>query len=103
ELCLAGTLKGAITLRVDAESTRVSFGVAIALARALLVACPEVARRTAEPYAGLLRMLVPELAEIVGGAASGALASDPAEHRIRLHLALRDWFVAVSRERTLLV
>ena len=103
ELCLAGTLKGTVTLRADAESTRSSFGVAVTLGRRLLEACPEIARRAAEPHATTLRKLAPELADSLGGVESATLASDPADHRIRVHSALREWFLAVSRERPLLV
>ena len=103
ELCLAGTLKGTVTLRADAESTRESFGVAVLLGRRLLETCPEIARRMAEPHMALLRALAPELADALGGADSSQLTTDPVERRMRFHSALREWFLAVSRERTLLV
>jgi hypothetical protein len=103
ELCLAGTLKGTITLRADAESTRSRFGVAVALGRRLLEACPELARRAAEPHADVLRKLAPELADALGDTTPGVPVTDAAEHHMRLHSALREWFLAVSRERTLLV
>ena len=103
ELCLAGTLKGTVTLRADAESTRESFGVAIALARQLLDACPEVSRRWAEPHVAVLRKLSPELADTFGGEVSGLRAGDHVEQRLHAHSALREWFLAVSRERALLV
>ncbi len=103
ELCLAATLKGAIALKADAEATSSSFGVAIALAVKLLESCPEVARRLAEPHAALFRKLAPELADALGGAESGASTSDPAERRMRVQAALRQWFLDVARERTLLL
>jgi hypothetical protein len=103
ELCLAGTLKGAIAARADAESTDASFGVAVTLARRLLEACPEIAQRTAQPHAAVLRALAPELADALGGPESSLMTSDAAERRTRVHFALREWFLAVSRERALLV
>jgi hypothetical protein len=103
ELCLRATLKGVVALRADAESTRDAFGVAIALGRRLLEACPEIARRAAAPHAAALGKLAPELADALGGAASGLFVLDPSERRLRLHTALREWFLAVARERTLLV
>jgi hypothetical protein len=103
ELCLAGTLKGTVTLRADAESTRGSFGVAVAMARQLLGACPEIARRAAEQHVALLRTLAPELDSAFGGAVSGVHTGGPSEQRMRVHSALREWFLAVSRERALLV
>jgi hypothetical protein len=103
ELCLAATLKGAVALRADAESTRESFGVAIALVRRLLEACPEIARRAAEPHAAALRRLAPELGDALKDAGPDLPPNDPGEQRLRLHTALRDWFGAVARERMLLV
>lgn len=103
ELCLSGTLKGAVALRVDAESTPASFGVALALARQLLEACPESARRAAEPHAAVLQKLAPELADGLGEPVSGMIVSDPADRRVRLQSALREWFLAVSHEKPLLV
>jgi tRNA A-37 threonylcarbamoyl transferase component Bud32 len=103
ELCLAGTLKGTVTLRADAESSRASFGVAVVLVRRLLDACPEVARRAAEPHVTLLRRLAPELADVFGAVESGTTMAELADKRMRLHAALRAWFLAVSAERTLLV
>src|SRR5262249_11695946 len=69
----------------------------------LLESCPEVARRTAEPHVAALRTLLPELADAFGGANSGTEPVDPSERRARGHTALREWFLAVARERTLLV
>jgi hypothetical protein len=104
ELCLAATLKGAVTLRADAESTSTSFGVAVALGRRLLQACPEVARRAGAPHATVLRELASELADELDAADSpGSLASDPAERLMQLQAGLREWFLAASRERALLV
>jgi hypothetical protein len=102
ELCLAGTLKGTVTLKADAESTSASFGVAVALCKRLLETAPEIARRAVEPHAAVLRKLSGELADVLGPD-SGGLAGDLAESRIQFHLALRDWFLAVGRERPLLV
>ncbi|HVW24079.1 MAG TPA: protein kinase [Polyangiaceae bacterium] len=103
ELGLTATLKGAVTLRADAESTHESFGAATALTRRLFEACPEIARRAAEPHAGVLRKLAPELADSLGGATSGVQPSDAGDDRVRAHAALREWFLAASRERAMFI
>lgn len=102
ELCLSGTLNGTVALRADGEANRAQFGVAVALALRLLESCPEIARRTAEPHAAALRAL-PDLADALGGAYSTTEPIEPGDRRERGHAALREWFLAVARERTLVV
>jgi serine/threonine protein kinase/predicted ATPase len=103
ELCLAGTLNGTVTLRVDAETTRTRFGVAVALAQQLVAACPDVARRTAVPHVATLSAIAPELADIFGEVDSDTEHDDPSERQARAYAAMREWFLAVARERVLLV
>jgi len=103
ELCLAATLKGALSLRADAEATCTSFAVAVTLTRKLFEACPDVAKRAAEPHASVLANLAPELAEVLGGSASGTPTSDLNERRAGYHRAFRELFLSVSRECALLV
>jgi hypothetical protein len=103
ELCLDAQLKGVTPVKADAQSTPGPFGVAIALALGLLRSSPDVAKRAAEPYAALLVHLSPELGEALGDTSPMFLSPSPTERRARFQTALFEWFLAVARERTLVL
>jgi hypothetical protein len=103
ELALEAQLKGLVVLKADAQAVPGPFGVASALAIGLVNACPDVARRAAERDLTLLRQLSPELGERLAEGPVTPLALNPAERRARMQTALYEWFLALAKERTLLL
>ncbi|HKU38035.1 MAG TPA: serine/threonine-protein kinase, partial [Polyangiales bacterium] len=98
ELCLDAELKGMLVLKADAQAaTAEPFGAAFRLGAELLTTYPEPARRAAEPFAGLLTPIFPELTS--AGAPGVAPALMPSERSARIQRALHEWFVRVSTER----
>ena len=103
EASLAARLRGAVSLRADAQATAEPFGTAALLALELLDACPDLARRAAGDNLGLLAQLSPLLKDKLADAPAVALPVDPNERRARFQTALHRWFVDVLRERVLFV
>jgi hypothetical protein len=103
ELCLDAQLEGIIPLKANAQATPGPFGVASVLSLGLLRACPDIGRRAAEPHAALLAHLSPELKEALGETSPLLLSPNPTERRARFQTALFDWFLAVTKERALLL
>jgi hypothetical protein len=103
ELCVQAQMRGAVTLRADALANPRGFGVAAALAVALVDAVPELARSAAGAAAPLLAHLSRELGDKLQSTAQAVLEEDPGERRARLQTALHDWFMAVASERVLLI
>jgi hypothetical protein len=102
EMGVEGQLRGAHSLRADAQASSRPFGVAVTLAEQLLDILPEVARRALGSDAALIAGLAPELANKLG--VSGAeLSDDLQERRARFQTALHEWFLAVAVDHTLLV
>jgi hypothetical protein len=102
EASLEAQLKGMIALRVDAQACPEPFGVARALALQLMSTCPEIGRRTLEPYSALLGHLSPALAGRVQPLQLAELQG-ASERRLRLRTALYEWFLDVAAARPLLV
>jgi tetratricopeptide (TPR) repeat protein len=98
ELELTARVSHAIVLHVNAAAEPGMFGAANALAMGLLDAVPERARSAAEPYAPLLAHLSPRMRDRLGVAAAPH-SEIPGELRVRIQEAQRDWFLAVARER----
>jgi hypothetical protein len=103
EVGLEAQLRGITVLKADAEAALGTFGLATELSHKLLAACPELARRAAEPYAPLLGHLDAELHEKLGSPALAALPNLVIERRARLQQALHEWFLTVARARPLLL
>lgn len=92
----------ATVLHVDAMSDAGSYAVAEGLALALLSALPDVARAAAAPHAALLAQVSPALRERLG-VQTTAPTPGAAELRVQMQAALRDWFLSVAAEHTLVV
>jgi len=103
EAGLDAKLRGAVVLKADAQATAEPFGVAMLLSKALLDACPEVARRSAKEHAPILVHLSKVLADKLGDVAPSSLPADPGERRARFQTALHDWFLDVGRKQTLFI
>jgi hypothetical protein len=101
EASLDAQLKGAVTLKVDAEATSEPFGVAASLAVGLLDASPDIARKAVGEHAGLLAHLSPLLRDKLGEVGSVVLSTDAGERRARFQTALHEWVLGVATERTL--
>ena len=88
-------------LRVDVETHRDPYGAVRALSESLLHTAPDVAGKTVGPYFDLLRRVVPAIAERLDLPQS----DEAVEERIRLQVqaAFQDWFVAIAKERPLVL
>lgn len=86
-----------------AESHRQPYGVARKLALELLDIAPEVALKSAEPLAGVLGHVLPELREHLPAVALEQLPKAGAERRARLQRALSEWLTAVTAAVPLLL
>ncbi|HEX6242808.1 MAG TPA: protein kinase, partial [Polyangiales bacterium] len=105
ELDLRARLAGACVLSLSAGSFQGAYGVARALALALLDAAPEEAARAGKPLASVLGHLDPALASRLGGPRLklAALSDATGERRVRLQAALRDLILRVALSRLLVV
>jgi hypothetical protein len=101
EVSLQAQLVGATVVRVEAGVNRTTYGVARALARALLKAAPKEALHAAQPYAPVLGQLFPELD--LGTTHLAPLPEDRAERRARIQSALLSWFIQYASSRVLVV
>src|SRR5688572_2054217 len=99
EAGVAARLRGAVSLKADAQASAEPFGTAASLAVELLDACPDLARRAAGENAGLLAQLSPILKDKLGDVPAVAVPTDANERRARFQTALHRWFVDVLRER----
>lgn len=102
ELGLATRVADATVLYANAAAEGTSYGVANALALALLDTVPETARAAAEPHAPQLAHLSLRMRDRLGVVAAPA-PEIAGELRVRMQEAQRDWFVAMARERPLVV
>ncbi|HKU38417.1 MAG TPA: protein kinase, partial [Polyangiales bacterium] len=103
EVGLDAQVRGMLVLEADAQTTSGAFGVAAALAEALLERGGALARECAGGHAGLLAQLSPSLRERFADATLEPLASNPAEQRARFQAALCSWIAALARQRPLLI
>lgn len=103
ELSLDAQLRGVTTLKADAQANPGAYGVAGQLAQQLVRACPELARKKAAPYAGLLGHLSRNLKLALQVQELLPLSEEPIERHARLQNALHEWFMAVAREQRLLL
>ena len=90
---------------MSADGSQRTHEVAQELSFQLLAALPAPARAAAKPYAAVLGHLSPALRERLGVRAED-LAAVPQTHgeaRMRVQVALRDWFLAVAREHHLVI
>ncbi len=106
EFALSVRFAGAVALQVDPAPYRGElYGVAQAFALKLLDVLPELSRRVAAPYAGVLGHVSPALRGRLGlsSAALVDLSDTPGEARMRIQVALADWFFDVAKERPLVL
>jgi tetratricopeptide (TPR) repeat protein len=89
-------------LHVDAAGSAGVYGVAGALGLKLLDALPEQARAAALPHAALLAHVSSQLRERLAATPMRVRDAD-LELSVRVQAALRDWFLAVSEGRPLVV
>ena len=105
ELALEARLSGAVVLQAEPHAGRATHGVALEYALRLLDALPAEALAAAAPYAGTLGHLSAVLRERLG-VGSAQLAVMPQAHgeaRMRVQIALRDWFLDVLREHLVVI
>lgn len=102
ELALSARVSRAVVLQADGAAARNPYGVASALALALLEAVPEVARANAVAHERILAHASPQLAERLGAAVTPAKVPDR-ELRARIQDALCAWFLAVAKDNTLVL
>jgi hypothetical protein len=105
ELALEARLAGAVVLQAEAHAGRGTHAIANEYALRLLDALPAEALAAAAPYASTLGHLSSVLRDRLG-LRSAQLAVMPQAHgeaRMRLQVALRDWFLDVTRERAIVI
>jgi tRNA A-37 threonylcarbamoyl transferase component Bud32 len=98
ELETAAHIAGATVVSAGASTDARPYETACALARRLLTVLPQQARAAAEAHAPVLASLLPEL-----NFPAAAREGEATEERSRRQAAMRDWFLALARERTLVV
>jgi len=103
ELGLYGQLAGATIVKVESRAGSGLYGVARGLAKGLLAACPQEARKALEPFAGQLGRVIPEVKTVLGTVTLAPAAEDPGEERSRAQRALADWFLATAEARALVI
>jgi tetratricopeptide (TPR) repeat protein len=95
-------LQGALVLLADARDGRSSYGAVRALGAQLLALSPEVALPAARKKLALLAHAVPELLSLEPGAELRVFESQD-QLRTELQPALREWLLAVSTQRPLVL
>jgi hypothetical protein len=103
EAALSAQVRGATVLVVDAGLCAGPNATARALGNRLLLASPLEAGGTALPYAPHLCHIVPELASRLGSTEVARPPSAPGEWRLRLHAALKAWFLDFAERRPLVL
>lgn len=103
ELSLEAQLRGATVAVVDASVQSGPNSTVRALANRLLQASPEEAVLAAAPHAHELGRIFPELLERLENVELAALPDAPGEWRVRIHAALRAWFLALAERRPLVL
>jgi tRNA A-37 threonylcarbamoyl transferase component Bud32/tetratricopeptide (TPR) repeat protein len=100
---LEAKLLGLAALRADAvDGQRGDYGGVRALAMRLFDNLPEQSLEAARPLAGALGHAIPELLEKLPGTTLETF-KDPQQKRPRVQQALREWFIAVSKHKPLLI
>ncbi len=103
-LVLEAKLNGVLVLAADAEDAqRGELGVLRALIERLVEAAPDLAASSFEPYAAVLGGLFRALHARLPNARPTSLLADRRAQLARELQAVREWLLAVSRERALMV
>ncbi len=105
EVAIEARLASATVLEVDAGLQRETLSAAVEFALRLLDALPKAALEAAAPHASTLGHLSGTLRRRLG-VEPADLAVVPEAHgeaRMRVQVALRDWFLEVAREHTLVI
>jgi hypothetical protein len=105
EFALEARLSGAVVLQAEALADSGTHAIAQAYALRLLDELPSEALAAAAPYASVLGHLSPALRERLGltSAELAVMAQAPGEARMRVQVALRDWFLDVARKHLLVI
>jgi Protein kinase domain/AAA ATPase domain len=105
ELALEARLAGAVVLQAAPHGHRETLGVAQEFALRLLAGLPAAALAAAAPYARVLGHVSPALRDRLTLAAGdlAEMPQAPGEARMRVQAALRDWFLDVARQHTLVI
>ncbi|HVW30573.1 MAG TPA: AAA family ATPase [Polyangiaceae bacterium] len=102
ETKLEAGVTGMTVLAVEARLHPAFHGAAVHLAKSLLEALPEVARRVAAPHVDVIGGLSAELRDKLGYSGPKATFADaPGEMRMRIQTALSSWFKTVSERQKL--
>ena len=109
EAALQAQLSGALTIRVDARAHPGHYGVANAIAKAILEAAPRDARDAAQPYLASLgrvldafdRLPARDSAQARGAGARPEAGLSPT--RSQLHSAVLNWLFDLAEDRTLVL
>lgn len=99
---LEAKLQGVLALAADASDAREESGVLRALTRQLLLSIPELALQLAEPQLAILGQLLPELHALRPDMPVASL-HDALQLRSEALGAFRDWILAISAQRPLLI
>ncbi len=105
EFALEARLAGAVVLEAQPHADCATHEVAQEYAFRLLDALPGAARAAAAPYANVLGHVSPMLRHRLG-LRTAELAPMPQAHgeaRMRVQVALRDWFLAVARDHLVVI
>jgi eukaryotic-like serine/threonine-protein kinase len=93
---LEAKLQGAVVMRADpADRTRGDYSIAAALCEQMLAALPQLSEQAARPRRAIL-------AHLIAGLGSPRPGGDAPERR-HLQAALRDWILAVARDKPLVI
>jgi serine/threonine protein kinase len=103
ELSLELSVSGVTVLHAEPDADRATHSAAQKYAWELLNALHDKGLRAAGPYASTLGHLSPALRDRLGVERLADMPSAHGEARMRVQTALRDWFLAVAREHTLII
>lgn len=98
ELATTARIAGMLVVALRASAEGRPYETACALARGLLRALPDEARRAAQPHRAVLGRLLPELGVVPG---VGTRQDDAREERARRLAAFKSWLISLSRARPL--
>ena len=103
ELALELSFGGVTVLRAEPDADRATHSAAQKYTWELLNALHDKALQAAQPYAATLGHLSPALRERLGVERLAEMPSAHGEARMRVQTALRDWFLEVAREHTIVI
>lgn len=103
ELSLELSFSGVTVLHAQPDGDRATHSAAQKYASELLNALHEKALNAARPYASTLAHLSPALRERLGVERLAEMPAAHGEARMRVQTALRDWFLELARDQTIVI